>query len=366
MDTVVNLDHAAGTPADERVIAAMTRAMRDAPANPSSAYGGAGRGRRLLREARKILSDGLGCEMQEIFFTSGGSEGNAWALRQAAGKRVALSALEHASVFNAASLWGCRVDVIPADSCGVIRPEAVRRVLTPDVALLSVQYANNETGVLQPVEEIGRVARELHVPFHTDAVQAFGHVPVRVSCCDMATFSAHKLYGPRGVGAFYARQGFPLLPLIPGGGQERGFRGGTENVPGVCGFGVAAELALETLSREARREEALLEPFCQALCRLFPGARVLGEGAPRLPGIRAVYFPGLLAERVVAVLDLRGIWISGASACASRERKASRVYRALGLTEEEALCVVRFSIGRETTGEMLTRVLEEMKRVGEG
>lgn len=350
---MIYLDHAATTKPDDNVIAAMSRCMAEIWANPSAPYAAAGAARRELRLARRVIAGMLNARAEEIVFTSGGSEANSHAMTLAAGGHAVVSAVEHASVLNAARHWAGEVTRVMPDKDGVIRPEAVEAALKPDTRLISVQLVNNETGVVQPVHEIGALARARRVPFHCDAVQAFGQVPVDVQAMgiDLLSLSAHKLYGPRGAGALYVRQGIDLKPLIDGGGQEFGLRAGTENVPGICGLRVAAELARDDMAERAERERALIDAFISALCAKIPGVAPLCRGTGRAPGIVAVLLPGIDSERAVAALDMRGVAVSGGAACASREHRPSHVYRALGLSERDAACVLRVSVGRHTTEE---------------
>ena len=359
------LDHAATTPTDPRVIDAMARCMREAWANPSAPYAAAGAARRELRAARQAVAGMLNADAQEIVFTSGGSEGNTQAMLAARGGHAVVSAIEHASVLAAARRLCADVTLVPPDGDGVVRPEAVARALRPDTKLISVQLANNETGVIQPAAQIGALARQAHVPFHCDAVQAFGHVPVDVRAMhiDLLTLSAHKFYGPRGAGALFVRAGVDVPPLVLGGGQEGGLRAGTENMPAICGLRAAAELAAEDLDARASRERGLLEAFWRRLRDRVPAAVRLGEGAPRLPGVVAVLLKGLPSEQAIADLDLMGIQVSGGAACASREHAGSHVARAMGLCEADARCVLRFSIGRNTTEEGLMDAADAVARV---
>lgn len=352
---MIYLDHAATTPADARVIDAMARCMREAWANPSAAYSAAGEARRALRLARREIADMLNAAPQEIVFTSGGTEANNQAVALAAGGHAVVSAIEHASVLNTARALCREVTLVKPDGEGRVPVEAVTAAVRPDTRLISVQLANNETGVIQPAAEIGAMARARRVPFHCDAVQAFGHVPVDVKAlnADLVSLSGHKLYGPWGVGALYVRQGVALKPLIRGGGQELGLRAGTENVPAICGLRVAAALARTDMEARAERERALLAAFVDDVRRRVPGCRVLGERAARLPGIVALLLPGTTAEAAIARLDGLGVQVSGGAACAARERTPSHVYRAMGLSDDEAARVLRVSIGRGTTGEGL-------------
>ena len=345
----IYLDHAAATPVDERVLDAMLTCMRDTFYNPSAAYSAAGRARRTQRIARQQLARMLGCDQSEVFFTSGGTEGNNWAMQAARGRHAVVSAIEHASVLEAAKAYAASVTLVAPDAEGVIAPAAVEAAIRPDTALISVQWANNETGVLQPVREIARIARKHGVLFHTDAVQAFGHVPVCVESIDLLTLSAHKLYGPRGAGCLYIRTGAKLPALLFGGEQEGGRRAGTENTPAICGLGVAASLAEADLQERAQRERALLALFMQELAGC--GIHMLGEGAERLPGVMALHVPGHESERLIAGMDLKGIQISGGAACAAGNALPSHVYRAMGLDERSARCVIRISVGRGNTEE---------------
>ena len=362
---MIYLDHAATTPTDGRVIEAMAACMRDAWQNPSAAYSAAGQARRALRQARQAVAGALNVAPQEVLFTSGGTEANNQAVAMARGGHAVVSAIEHASVLAAARALCREVTFVPPDAEGRVSVDAVAAALRPDTRLISVQLANNETGVLQPAAGIGVLAHERRIPFHCDAVQAFGHIPVDAAAlnADLLTLSAHKLYGPRGVGALIVRQGVPLEPLIRGGGQELGLRAGTENLPAACGFAVAVRLAMEDMAARAARERGLLAGFIDEVGRRVPGCRVLGGSAPRLPGIAALLLPGMTSEEAIARLDLMGIQVSGGAACASRERGPSHVYRAMGLSEEEARCVLRFSLGRATTEEDLRAAAEAVGRV---
>lgn len=347
----IYLDHAATTPPAPQVIEAVAQCMRECTANPSAAYAAAGEARKVLRQTRQVLASAIGCDRNELTFTSGGTEANNWVFAGLEGKHVVLSAIEHASVLEAAAAHRCRITLVEPDANGVILPEAVEKAIAPDTALISVQYANNETGVIHPVEEIGRLARSRRILLHCDAVQAFGHIPVSVKQihADFMSASAHKLYGPRGIGFLYIRAGIGHPALIHGGGQENGWRSGTENVPAVAGFKVATELAMSDLEQRAHREQALVHSLMQALCTAIPGVRMLGAEAHRAPGVCAVLLPGLPSEYAIAKLDLAGIQLSGGAACAARLAQPSHVYRAIGLSEKDAACVLRFSPGRATS-----------------
>ncbi|MBP3646527.1 MAG: cysteine desulfurase [Clostridia bacterium] len=346
----IYLDHAATTAPEARVIDEMMRCMR--MANPSAAYSAAGEARRELRLARQQIARMLHVDHTAVYFTSCGSEANAWAMR--ADPHAAVSAIEHASVLHAAPN---AVRIAP-NTDGVITPESVERALTPDIRLISVQWANNETGVLQPIADIYPVVKKHGALFHVDAVQAFGHVPVDARHCDMLTLSAHKFCGPRGAGCLYIRPGVRIPPLIPGT-QESGRRGGTENVPAVCGMRVAAEMAEQDLLERMQREEALMNHFLDELA--IPGMRVLGGNAAKLPGVRAIHIPGLDSETAIARLDLMGIQVSGGAACQAGLHEPSHVYLAMGLSPTEARQVLRISIGRYTTSDELHQAAQALR-----
>jgi len=349
MKNVIYLDHAATTFPEEAVVAAMAECMRKTPFNASAAYGAAGQARRIARLCRTQLSGMLSCSPQEIVFTSGGTEGNNQVLRSFCGAHVVLSAIEHASVLEAAKAARCAVTLVRPDETGVIAPESIAAALRADTKLICLMATNNETGVVQPIEEVSRIARNRRIHLHVDAVQAFGHIPVSAACCDSMTISAHKLYGPRGVGALFIGIGAAVSPLLCGGGQERGLRAGTENTPAICGFHVAAQMADEDMQLRMNRERSLMDGFLARLCALAPEIRLLGEGRNRLPGGAAIQLPGLSAEEAIAAMDLKGILISGGAACAARSGAPSHVYTAMGLSGAQAAQVIRVSIGRHTT-----------------
>lgn len=362
---MIYLDYAATTPIDKRAIASMESCMLDAWQNPSAAYASAGNARRRLRLARRSIAAMLDAQPNEIVFTSGGTESNNLALSIARGKHAVISAVEHASVLQAAKSMDCDITFIPPDRACRVRPEAVEAAIRADTALISVQFANNETGALQPVGEIGEIARQRRIPFHCDAVQAFGHVPVNVreNKIDLLSVSAHKFYGPRGAGALYVRQGIIPPPIISGGGQEFGLRAGTENVPAICGMAAAAELAREDMAARAECEDLLMDFFAREICARIPECAALCGDAARLPGVRAFLLPGLPSERAIAELDVRGIQVSGGAACASRGDGVSHVYRAMGLSEEQARCVIRISIGRGIGREDMARAADAISQV---
>ena len=352
----IYLDHAATTPCDEAVISAMTACMRNQPYNASGAYSAAGDARRVHRMARRRIGEMLGCPAENLYFTSGGTEANNWAVRAFSGCHVVLSAIEHHSILEAARACGCRVTLAVPDASGFVSADTIAAALAPDTKLICLQAANNETGVIQPVQEVYALAKSRQIHLHVDAVQAFGHIPVSAAHCDSMSLSAHKLYGPRGAGALYIKAGRPLPPLLFGGGQESGMRAGTENTPAICGFDLAAQMASEDMPLRMERESNLLDAFVTRL--KSSGVSLLGESRARLPGVAALLLPCVSAEEAIAALDLKGVMISGGAACASRSGKPSHVYTAMGLSPAEAARVIRVSIGRHTTADQLAYAAE--------
>ena len=254
LKTPIYLDHAATTLPDEAVIAAMAQCMREAPFNASAAYSAAGDARRVHRLCRAQLAAMVHCAPQEIFFTSGGTEANNWAVRSFAGSHMVISAIEHHAVLEPARACASSVTLVKPNETGFVSPEAVIAAVRPDTKLICLQAANNETGVLQPIREVYAFARARRIHLHVDAVAAFGHVPLDAACCDSMSLSAHKLYGPRGTGALIVRSGAAVSPLLLGGAQESSMRAGTENTPAIRGFHVAAELAEKDLHARKQRE----------------------------------------------------------------------------------------------------------------
>jgi len=374
----IYLDYNATTPLDERVLEAMLPYLRERFGNPASAAHPFGWEAQAATElAREELAGAIGASPEEILFTSGATESDNWALKGLLrpGDHLVTAATEHEAVLEAArslSRAGVRVTVLPVDGRGVVRPEALREALSPETRLVSVMLANNETGTLNPVRELAEVAHERGVPLHTDAAQALGKVPVDVGRLgvDLMSLSAHKCYGPKGVGALYVRRRphpgvrrVRPLPLLDGGGQERGLRSGTLNVPGIVGFGRAAALAAEALPEEARRISSLREALFEGLRAGVPGLRLNGHPDLRLPNTLNVSFPGVeVGELLGAVPEVAA---SAGSACASLRAGPSHVLEAMG-AEREGWAAVRFSLGRFTTREEVERAAELVVRAWRG
>jgi cysteine desulfurase len=366
----VYLDYAATTPCDERVVAAMLPVFAEAFGNPSSVHGVGRRARALLEEARRRVAQAVGAQPAEVIFTSGATEADNLAvlgiLRASRRRHLIVGAAEHHAVLHAAEVWqkaGGEVSLLPVDACGRPRLESLGELVRPDTGLCSVMLGNNEVGALADLPRIAEVVHGVGAYLHTDAVQALRRLPVRMADLgvDALSLSAHKIYGPKGVGALVLRSGVPIDPLVVGGSQERGRRAGTENLPAIVGFGVAALLAVEEGPAEAERLRRLSAAFEEALLAI-PGSHRNGPPVEeRLPHIVNVRFDGVDGESLLLALDLEGVAASSGSACTSGSLSPSHVLLAMGLTPEEARGAVRFSLGRESDE---TTLLEVARTVG--
>jgi len=369
----VYLDHNATTPVAPEVFEAMLPFLRDAYGNPSSIHRAGARAREAVASARRSIAQALGCTARRIVFTGGGSAADSLAILGVVGstgerRHVVTSAIEHPAVLNtcrALETQGCEVTILPVDAAGRVDPGDLGAALRPDTALVSIMLANNEVGTVQPVRQLTEIAHAAGALFHTDAVQALGKIPIDVEelGIDLLTVSAHKVYGPKGVGGLYVRRGLRLEPRVYGGGQEHGLRSGTENVPGIVGFGVATEL----VQREIRegvmdRVGRLRNRLESGVCELVPGARRNGDLGCRTPNTCSLTLPGIRGESLVLALDRQGVYFSSGSACKSGNPDPSHVLLALGMTAEDAHCSVRFSLGRGTTAEDIDYTL---RRLGE-
>ena len=341
----------------------MADCMQNLWYNPAAQYSPSFSAAKRIARCKASIAGMLEAAPEEILFTSGATESNNQVLRAFAGKRVLLSALEHKSVLESARAAGCKIALLYPDKNGVIDPEKAKEAMTWDTALVSILYASNETGVIQPVSEIAALAKDMHIPFHTDAVQAFGHIPVCARGFDFLTFTGHKLYGPKGIGGLYMRLGHELPPLIQGGGQQQKRRSGTEDTALCAGLEKACTLAGADMAQRAQRERALRDAFEALITEKIKGARVLGKDVPRVPGISAILLPGKTANEMVVRLNAKGILISGGAACDAASAGAMNGYTAMGLTPDEAKRVIRVSIGRHTTDEELCLAAREIIRI---
>ena len=370
----IYLDHAATTAVSPEVLREMLPCMTECFGNAASIHGTGREAHRALDRARKQVAAVLGAQPQEVYFTSGGSESDNWAVKGVAwaargrGKHVITSAVEHHAVLNACA-WlegmGFEVTRLPVDALGRVDPDSVARAVRPDTVLISVMTANNEIGTLQPIREIGEIARSRGVPFHTDAVQAAGHIPVNVEelQVDLLSLSAHKFHGPKGVGVLYVRRGTKLDSLIHGGAQERGLRAGTPNVPGAVGLAKALELAAASLPESADRVRALRDQLIREIRARIPDAVLNGDPERRLPGNVHFSFPGVDGEALLLRLDLAGIACSGGSACTSGAQEPSHVLAAIGQAPDLAKGGLRMTLGEENTPEEIKEVLRVLPEI---
>ena len=366
---MIYLDHAATTRPAPEVVDAMLPYLREQYGNASSLYSLGRESRKAVEHTRELAAAFFGCRPHEILFTSGGSEsdnlalrGVMWALRER-GDHLITTAVEHHAVLYAARALerqGFRVTYLQPDRQGRISVEQVAEAITDRTALISVMHGNNEVGTLQPVEAIGGLARERGILFHTDAVQTVGQLPINVRDlpCDLLSMSAHKVYGPKGVGLLYRRIGVPLVSQIAGGDQEYNQRAGTENVAGIVGLGTALELAYEGLQNgEPERQRALRDRLIQGVLAGVPDAELTGHPTERLPNNASFRFPQIEGEPLLLNLDMRGIWGSSGAACATGEIEPSHVLLAIGYTRQEAHGALRLTVGRENTAEQIEEVV---------
>lgn len=365
----IYLDYAATTPVHPDVLKAMLPYFSEVYGNPSSIHACGQEAKAAIERARTCVAKLIGAGEEEICFTSGGTEADNFALSgvafasQKKGNHIITTAIEHHAVLETCKSLektGFKVTYLPVDEYGMVAPADVKKAITAETILISVMHANNEVGTIQPLAEIGKTAREAGVLFHTDAVQTVGHIPADVNALgvDLLSMSAHKLYGTKGVGALYIRNGTPITPFMRGGGQEREQRAGTENVPGIVGFGRAAEMALEEMNEEAGRLTALRDEFIAGLQRRIEGIRLNGHPVKRLPNninISVAYVEG---ESMLLNLDMKGICASTGSACSSGNLEASHVLLATGCSHEEAHGSLRFTLGKWTTSADVEKVLD--------
>lgn len=378
----IYLDHNATTPMRPEVIAAMNAVAGDpAVQNPSSVHLPGRMAKRAMKGARATIAEGIGAKPAEIVFTGGGSEAINLAIKGAflcddsAKRHIITTKIEHPAVLRTCE-WlesrGAQVTYLPVDVWGVVSPADVEAAITDETALISVMHANNEVGTIEPIAEIGGIARAHGVLFHVDAVQSVGKIPVDVGVlgCDLLSMSAHKIYGPKGIGFLYVREGTQLCPVVHGGGQESGLRGGTENVPGVVGFAEAMRLALAEREANDRRFRDL-RPILTELEKRLPAVRVNSPADGCLPHVVNISFLYVDGMAVAMNLSMKGIYVSVGSACASnQEMKPSHVLMAMGLNDKAAFGAVRFSMGRSTTeaevryaAEQTVGIVEKLRKV---
>lgn len=370
----IYLDHAATTPARQEVVEAMLPYFTEDYGNPSAVYKFSSITKYDLTMARTVISDSLGTNGDNIYFTSGGTEADNWALigiaeaYQNKGKHIITTKIEHHAILHTAEYLkerGFEITYLDVDSDGMVRLDDLKQAIRPDTILISVMFANNEIGTIQPIKEIGALAKEQGIIFHTDAVQAYGHIPIDVKelNIDILSASGHKLYGPKGIGFLYIRKGIKIRSFIHGGAQERNLRAGTENVPGIIGFGKAVELAFADMEGKAENLSSLRDYMISRILDAIPYTRLNGHKTERLPNNINVCFRFVEGEALLIMLSMRGIYASSGSACTSGSQEPSHVLMAIGLSQEAAHSTLRFTLGDSTTKEDIDYVVEQLKEV---
>ena len=370
----IYLDYAATTPIHSEVVKAMLPYFTEAFGNPSSIHSYGQEAKGSIEEARVKVADLIGARSEELVFTSGGTEADNFAIKgiafanESKGNHIITSSVEHHAVIETCQFLerrGFRITYLSVDRDGLVDPDDVRKAITDKTTLISVMHANNEMGTIEPIAEIGKVATEAGIYFHTDAVQTVGHISVNVNelGVDLLSISAHKLYGPKGVGALYIRKGTKLTPFMHGGEQERRRRASTENVPGIVGFGKAAELAQHEMGEEVKQLTYLRDQLIKGLLEQIDHTRLNGHPLKRLPNNINISVDFVEGESMLLNLDLEGICASTGSACTSSSLEPSHMLLALGLSHEQAHGSLRFSLGKWTTEEEIERVLDVLPSI---
>lgn len=374
MSKFIYLDNAATTQVYPEVLKAMEPYFTEYYGNPSSIYSFAGESKKAVDEARQTIADFLHATPEEIYFTGGGSESDNWALKATAeaykskGKHIITSKIEHHAILHTCEYLekqGFEVTYLDVDENGLVHPEEVEKAIRPDTILISVMFANNEIGTIEPIAEIGKIAKEHGVLFHTDAVQAFGHVPIDVEemNIDMLSASGHKINGPKGIGLMYIRKGLKLGSFIHGGAQERHRRAGTHNVPGIVGFAKAVELASAHLEERIKYETELRDYYIHRVETEIPYAKLNGDRTSRLPNNTNFCFRFIEGESMLILLDQKGICASSGSACTSGSLDPSHVLLAIGLPHEIAHGSLRVTLSEKTTKEEIDYTVDELKKI---
>ena len=377
MKKMIYLDNAATTKTAPEVVEAMLPYFSEYYGNPSSIYELAGASKKAITEGREKIADVLGAKSNEIYFTAGGSEADNWALKAAfeaykdKGNHIITTKIEHHAILHTCEYLekarGAKITYLDVDENGVVDLEQLQKEITPQTILISVMFANNEIGTIQPIKEIGQIAREHGILFHTDAVQAFGQVPIDVDeyNIDMLSSSGHKINGPKGIGFLYIRKGVKIRSFVHGGAQERKRRAGTENVPGIVGYGVAAKRAADTMAERTAREIELRDYLIDRITTEVPYCRLNGDPLKRLPNNVNISFQFIEGESLLIMLDMDGICASSGSACTSGSLDPSHVLLAIGLPHEIAHGSLRLTLSEETTKEEIDFVVERIKKIVE-
>ena len=374
MGKLIYLDNAATTKTAQEVVDAMLPYFTENFGNPSSVYSFAAGNKEVISKQREIIADALGAKGKEIYFTAGGSESDNWALKATAeayaskGNHIITTKIEHHAILHTAEYLekkGFEITYLNVDENGVVKLDELKAAIRPTTILISVMYANNEIGTIQPIKEIGAIAKEHGILFHTDAVQAFGQVPINVDECniDMLSASGHKLIGPKGIGFLYIRTGVKIRSFVHGGGQERKRRAGTENVPGIVGIGTATARAVRTMEERTAKEKELRDYLIERVMTEIPYTKLNGHRTDRLPNNTNFSFQFIDGESLLILLDMKGICGSSGSACTSGSLDPSHVLLAIGLPHEIAHGSLRLTLSEETTKEDIDYVVDSLKEI---
>ncbi|MBQ8184995.1 MAG: cysteine desulfurase NifS [Lachnospiraceae bacterium] len=374
MKKVIYLDNAATTRTAPEVVEAMIPYFSEYYGNPSSVYGLAQESKKAVTESREAIAKALGAKSNEIYFTAGGSEADNWALKavaeayQSKGNHIITTKIEHHAILHTCEYLekkGFEITYLNVDENGAVKLDELKKAIRPTTILISVMFANNEIGTIQPIKEIGEIAKDNGILFHTDAVQAFGQVPISVDeyHIDMLSSSGHKLNGPKGIGFLYIRTGLKLKSFVHGGAQERKRRAGTENVPGIVGYGKAVERAMATMQERTAKEIELRDYLIDRILKEVPFVRLNGHRTNRLPNNANFSFQFIEGESLLIMLDMEGICGSSGSACTSGSLDPSHVLLAIGLPHEIAHGSLRLTLSEETTKEELDFVVETIKNI---
>lgn len=376
MKKVIYMDHAATTATRPEVVEAMLPYFTESYGNPSSIYDLGSKNKEAIAKARQTIADSLGTDSQNIYFTAGGSESDNWALVATAeaygknGGHIITSKIEHHAILHTCDYLKTRgydITYVDVDENGIVNPADVEAAIRPDTVLISIMFANNEIGSIQPIKEIGAIAKAHGILFHTDAVQAYAQIPINVDemNIDMLSASGHKLNGPKGIGFLYIRKGVKIKSFIHGGAQERKRRAGTENVPGIVGLGKAVEIAVATMDERSKTETKLRDYMISRISAEIPYARLNGDKVRRLPNNVNFSFQFVEGESMLIMLDMAGVCASSGSACTSGSLDPSHVLLAIGLPHEIAHGSLRLTLGYETTKEDVDYVVDEIKKIVE-
>ena len=375
MSRMIYLDNAATTKTAPEVVEGMLPYFSEYYGNPSSIYDFSSKSKEAISEARGRIADVLGARKEEIYFTAGGSESDNWALKAtleaygSKGNHIITTKIEHHAILHTCEYLekqcGARITYLDVDENGFVSPEAVRAAITPETILISVMFANNEIGTIEPIREIGAIAHEKGILFHTDAVQAFGQVPINVDemNIDMLSSSGHKINGPKGIGFLYIRKGVKIRSFVHGGAQERKRRAGTENVPGIVGYGIAAERAARTMADRAEKEIQVHDHMISRILKEIPYSRLNGDAVKRLPNNVNVSMEFIEGESMLLRLDSLGVCASSGSACTSGSLDPSHVLLAIGLPHEKAHGSLRMTLSEEVTMEDADYVVDHLKNI---